>query len=337
MDRPCAVIINDTSSSSLLKALLNASTLPASKSLFDGKVTAYELVLDTKYYSSDVHLCVLTERTVVSASFAESIEAVVLHFDGASSDAYVQWLPYIKEWDPEVKVLVCDRLASSLADEVNSWCLDNEFELVELDPTAETKAELDEYNEVYGVARAMQMLKSHMWSNAEMKADPTTNTNRLRHFLAGPAGPQPPHDSANEQLAANGVASTSHDANDCDVRLLASKLAEGATVSNNSAAADVGKTASSSVNDTQKRNNGNDAEGLLARDDELFAAMAAGEDGDVSFEQMFAKFEQMKQTAESLPLDQRKAYAEKVTKAFWKAIGGDAGELSGLSSDDDDS
>ena len=59
-------------------------------------MTANELVLDTKYYSSDVHLCVLTERTVVSASFAESVEAVVLHFDGASSDAYVQWLPFIK-------------------------------------------------------------------------------------------------------------------------------------------------------------------------------------------------------------------------------------------------
>lgn len=59
--------------------------------------------------------------------------------------------------------------------------------------------------------------------------------------------------------------------------------------------------------------------------------------GDVSFEELFSKFAEMKETAASLPPEQRKAYAEKVTMAFWRAIGGDESEIAGLgdSSDDD--
>lgn len=38
--------------------------------------------------------------------------------------------------------------------------------------------------------------------------------------------------------------------------------------------------------------------------------------------------------AASLPLEERKKYAEKVVVSFWKAIGGDEDEIEGLSDDD---
>jgi hypothetical protein len=43
----------------------------------------------------------------------------------------------------------------------------------------------------------------------------------------------------------------------------------------------------------------------------------------------------MKLRAETLPPDERKQYAERVTLAFWKAIGGDEDETRSLSDDDD--
>jgi hypothetical protein len=49
--------------------------------------------------------------------------------------------------------------------------------------------------------------------------------------------------------------------------------------------------------------------------------------GDETFEELFGRFADMKAHAESLPHDERKAYAEKVVMSFWKAIGGDEEEI----------
>ena len=54
-----------------------------------------------------------------------------------------------------------------------------------------------------------------------------------------------------------------------------------------------------------------------------------------NFEDLFSRFEQLKQTAAGLPTDQRKDYAEKVAVAFWKAMGGDDDEVGGFDSEDD--
>lgn len=50
------------------------------------------------------------------------------------------------------------------------------------------------------------------------------------------------------------------------------------------------------------------------------------EDED-KFEELFDKFMAMKETAQLLPHEQRKAYAEKVVMEFWQAIGGDEEEM----------
>ena len=57
------------------------------------------------------------------------------------------------------------------------------------------------------------------------------------------------------------------------------------------------------------------------------AAAAADEKID-TFEALFSELASMKETAGSLPPDQRKAYAAKVAQSFYEALGG--------SEDDDD-
>jgi len=58
--------------------------------------------------------------------------------------------------------------------------------------------------------------------------------------------------------------------------------------------------------------------------------------GEDSFEELFQNLSEMKSKAESLSPSQRKAYAEKMTIAFCKAIGGMDSEIEGLSSGDED-
>ena len=59
-------------------------------------------------------------------------------------------------------------------------------------------------------------------------------------------------------------------------------------------------------------------------------------EGVDSFEELFQSMSMMKSQAEALQGAERKTYAEKVTMAFWRAIDGDAGEIEGLGSSDED-
>ncbi len=72
----------------------------------------------------------------------------------------------------------------------------------------------------------------------------------------------------------------------------------------------------------QQRNNSN----CEAIDSLVDGTESEGE----SFEEMFAKLHEMKLHASSLPDDQRREYAEKMAIAFWKAMGQDDDEISGL-------
>ncbi|XP_064390829.1 alpha- and gamma-adaptin-binding protein p34-like [Halichondria panicea] len=66
---------------------------------------------------------------------------------------------------------------------------------------------------------------------------------------------------------------------------------------------------------------------LLLTDDQLSALKDSEDPGGEKFEDLFSRFSQMKQHAESLPHEERKVYAERVAMAFWDAIGGDKEEL----------
>ena len=56
-----------------------------------------------------------------------------------------------------------------------------------------------------------------------------------------------------------------------------------------------------------------------------------GDSGGVAgFSSLFEQLHNMKERVQGLPSDQRKACAEQVVMAFWRAIGGDEDELEGL-------
>ena len=59
-------------------------------------------------------------------------------------------------------------------------------------------------------------------------------------------------------------------------------------------------------------------------------------EGIDSFEELFQSMSLMKSQAGALQGAERKAYAEKITMAFWKALEGDAAEIEGLDSSADE-
>ncbi|XP_049831444.1 alpha- and gamma-adaptin-binding protein p34-like [Schistocerca gregaria] len=291
--RPCAVIASCTSThpEDIIKSILGVEDLPDYTEVEDG-IKAYPWHIDTKYYTADVNLCAVEKKTLGSEDFAVSVEAIVVHFDSNRSDglsAVEGWLSFLKEFEPEVQILLCDRCEEEPPEglarvTVQEWCVEQGFELVELNPDLDPEWEAEQdFLETTGVKRVIQALHAHLWPNLHMKGKPQQLSRTVQSMLVGNAPTTPTNGNSDE---------------DAD---------QGSTLDNSSFFA---------------------ATCTEERIDELL-----GDSGGVAgFSSLFEQLCTMKERVSKLPSDQRRACAEQVVMAFWKAIGGDDDELSGLGS-----
>ncbi|XP_064245422.1 alpha- and gamma-adaptin-binding protein p34 isoform X2 [Passer domesticus] len=141
-----------------------------------GRVNFYPWTIDNKYYSADIHLCVVPNTFHVTGEIAEAVQAFVVYFDSTTKtglEGVSKWLPLTEEWLPEVMILVCDRVSENGVNrqKAQEWCIKHGFELVELSPE-ELPDEDDDFPESTGVKRIVQALNANVWSNVVMKGDP---------------------------------------------------------------------------------------------------------------------------------------------------------------------
>ncbi|XP_065497930.1 alpha- and gamma-adaptin-binding protein p34 isoform X2 [Caloenas nicobarica] len=160
----------------LVKRITGKDDLTAG-AITSGRVNFYPWTIDNKYYSADIHLCVVPNTFLVTADIAESVQAFVVYFDSTIKcglDSVSEWLPLTEEWLPEVMILVCNRVSENGVNrqKAQEWCIKHGFELVELSPE-ELPDEDDDFPESTGVKRIVQALNANVWSNVVMKSDRT--------------------------------------------------------------------------------------------------------------------------------------------------------------------
>lgn len=297
-----ALIISCSSSppEDLVKLILELQELPESLQIH-GKVTAYPWHIETKYYHADIHLFATNGKDLVSNSFADGVQAVIIYFDSHCSNRFEEvksWQPFVEQFSPEVQMLVCDncshteesRSDSLKKSDLLNWCLQNSYELVELnaeEQNSDDEAEND-FKETTGCKRIIQALHAHLWPNMELKDNPNIGTTpaRLEELLRTHEG--------------------------------SSAVLPEPRGSNNSGVTEDEQMGRISASDIQADFN---------IDADLF--------NPSSFENLFDRFKDMKEKANLLHGDERRQYAEKVAIAFWRAMGGDEEEITGLSSDDE--
>ncbi|KAM4660525.1 alpha- and gamma-adaptin-binding protein p34 isoform 2-T2 [Amazona ochrocephala] len=274
-----------------------------------GRVKFYPWTIDNKYYSADIHLCVVPNTFLVTADIAESVQAFVVYFDStikSGLDNVSEWLTLTEEWLPEVMILVCNRVSENGVNrqKAQEWCIKHGFELVELSPE-ELPDEDDDFPESTGVKRIVQALNANVWSNVVMKSDRTQGFGLLS-TLAG----------ANHSIRSE----------------------ESQDTEPNPAAAEREESYSDNREDGASTNNlqmDSIVDPVLDTDIQELASLTTREGDLENFERLFSKLKEMKDKAATLPHEQRKLHAEKVAKAFWMAIGGDRDEIEGLSSDEE--
>jgi len=357
----------------VIKEILETQDLPEPLNNVDG-VRSFRWHINTKYYEADVHVCSLDKKTIGNQEFAESVNAIILCFDSNSNtglETVEQWLTFTKEFEPDISILLCETCVDSETFpskvgegssscgvkkiDAQKWCVENNFELVELNPIQdETDAE-DDFPESLGMKRVIQALQAHIWPNLKLKEK------------SGSSRPAPGFQSALNEL--NGLISgsemngdilhscaTSSQGSDVDPKLKIAKVKPILRNSCGDAESMAMQTSNESADDSLPSyeaatliENQNALESLRlasapprseaeqnrrsGKIDAMLEAMDALP--EENFEQLFQNLSEMKSKAENLSPTQRRAYAEKMTLAFWRSIGGNESEIEGLSSDEE--
>uniref|UniRef100_H2Z8X1 Alpha-and gamma-adaptin-binding protein p34 n=1 Tax=Ciona savignyi TaxID=51511 RepID=H2Z8X1_CIOSA len=137
----------------------------------------YNWKLLNKYYTANVDVHIVETKNLISEEFSEKLEAVLLMFDSRKASDSISvldsWLPFIQAWESDIKLAVCERCCSVddkdgaflNREKAQLWCIDNGFELIELDPVLE---DYDDYED-YGITRIRKAIEAHTWPHMELK------------------------------------------------------------------------------------------------------------------------------------------------------------------------
>ncbi|XP_072037897.1 alpha- and gamma-adaptin-binding protein p34-like [Amphiura filiformis] len=357
MAAPCALVVSCCSavkSEDLMKEMIGKDELPPGELITDG-IVGYPWLVDNKYYTANIQLCTTPEKTIGNQQFAESLEAVIIACsdEKSSFESVKQWLPFINELSPEIQILACEQFSKSkeiTRDEVAVWCLDNSFELVELQLSEEDEEDQDEFD-VIGTKRIVSALHAHMWPNLEMKeeifphripesipnGEETSDTNTTENTNQTETVSDQIRTNLDTQVTASASQGSNNESNDEKVESSSSTSDGDASVAKETGssgaegAAGVGEAGDKS----EKKTAENRIDTLIDEDMRLFEALGNEDPGGESFEQLFSRMATMKAHAATLAEEDRKKYAEKVAIAFWRAMGGDEAEIDGLDDDSD--
>ncbi|XP_033751076.1 alpha- and gamma-adaptin-binding protein p34-like [Pecten maximus] len=314
---------SEVQSDDLIRQILNVENLPSTDPLIEN-VLGYDWHIDTKYYTADIKLCCTSRRTIGNEAFAENVHAFVVYFNAEENKSFElakSWLPYLKQIEPAVQILVCQSCSENTSVKklnVQEWCIDNNFELVELCPLEESDSE-DDFQETTGVKRIIQALHAYTWPDLVMKERPSFRSSYMTELMKEESSKksqdsEKPLDRDAEETTGNSRLGNTEINGELEA---GNGVMIGTTSSccGDNQAATVGKSKKTPVNVIDSM--------LPMEDLALFEAAGADDPGGESFEKLFANFRLMKEKAESLPLDERKIYAEQVATSFWRAIGGE--------------
>ncbi|KAI8480784.1 hypothetical protein Bbelb_414690 [Branchiostoma belcheri] len=318
----------------LVKQIIGKDDLPPGVAIVE-KMTGFPWTIDNKYYTANVHICIALEKTIGNAEFAEALQAVILHFDSkeaASFESVKQWLPFLTHLDVDVKLLTCGLLEQEGAvltrEDVFTWCIENGFELVELQESQDRDEEDVEdsfYPDPVGVKRIVSALHAHTWPNLELKDTSSDNVSRLMALL---------HEREDQQAGrgdAEGEEET-ESRGEPEGAENGTQVVQGAT----GGSTQVQNSSSSKKSPKKKQATREERiDKLVGEDMSIISGLANEYPGGESFEAMFDRMKDMKDKAANLPDQDRKAYAEKVAISFWRAMGGDEEEIEGLSDSDE--
>ncbi|KRY66036.1 Alpha- and gamma-adaptin-binding protein p34 [Trichinella pseudospiralis] len=137
----------------------------------DAEPKTWKLV--SKYYSVD--LLLHTARQTEIDNFTPPpihAEAVILHCNLAyDSQSYKLVWKALESGDVGVRLLVVSNILDDHVDSVESWCIENNFDFIVLNPDEEMRQEAESFGEAVGIDRLVEVLQANEWRNMIPKSE----------------------------------------------------------------------------------------------------------------------------------------------------------------------
>ncbi|XP_076753629.1 alpha- and gamma-adaptin-binding protein p34 isoform X1 [Xylocopa sonorina] len=248
--------------------------------------------IQNKYYKTQILICV-TEIPTPDIPI-DNVEALIVYHDPQAENAEQN----LKEWsclitslaEAEVLLFSCNFITDGgVKDKVIKWCLQNRFELIELNRPDIDASEADPENNKYGIERIIEALHAHMWPNMILKGFPDLLYLNLCYYKQ------------------------------CYSFLMNFNLIGKPSD---------GEEQSPSIDEVEEQFDNielsQDSTETLPMENMLDGIM--GEE-NADFGELFCQLRAMKEHAALLPTNQRRIAAEQLVTAFWKAMGGDPSEM----------
>lgn len=292
----------------VVKGILEVECVPE-PSFITNLVKCWQWEIENKYYNASVQIAAVSCPEQCLSWILKHGEALLVYCDSTQKDVLDSLnglVESIGEFEPDVQLLVCDACTSEESNEglsrikAQQWCISNGWELIELNPITTSEpnnSDEDDFPESWGFKRIHQALNANTWSNLKMRDWQGSKLNAVLQSVATM------DDKKSECM---------HETDE----IMYSRLAN--------LTLNAGMSESSITTSHLQNNDGQNNEL-----DEIVvpSQLAECRDGDEDFENLFSNFEHLKRTAATLPLEQRRDYAEKVAVAFWRAMGGDEDEV----------
>ena len=148
----------------------------------------FNFTVQTKYFNADIQLNHFSHSQLSEVDpepCLSSTEALLLYCEGTKDSfqrAEKVW-SRVKEFSPAVCLCIVDSTKDKAESEteltrtdIMSWCLSNQFELVECDEVVEEA--VGDIEDKVGKDRILEALRSHTWSSMELLPPQTNDTQK---------------------------------------------------------------------------------------------------------------------------------------------------------------
>lgn len=159
-----------------MKILRFDTKMAANKQIIE-PIRCHCAILDNKYYSTQIYLIELDEPLAFPDRFYEFIHGIIIYFDHNDEDCLKnlsRWINYIDLMENcSIKILSCDFLPDTNIGtryEIQNYCINKGFELIELTPLNKSIYEDDEdFKESYSYERLYKSIQAYVWPNLNYK------------------------------------------------------------------------------------------------------------------------------------------------------------------------
>lgn len=172
---PCilTVGVDNSKIEKVVKLIINSSSIVEAKLLHNCAVYGWHI--ENKYYTADIQLHSPVSKDITSNhNCARFMEAIILYIDHLIIDLIQElndWVFIANNCNLNVKILLLNCiLPTSEKDFINRWCIENDFELIELELIQDNKTKAcnnDDNNN--GINRLIEVFHAHKWSNLKLK------------------------------------------------------------------------------------------------------------------------------------------------------------------------